>query len=102
MSAICLPPIYWRLLSAAYVPTRRPEFTFEAAVYALGLTSSFTGEVRRIPLLGTSVDRVCGCLPCRSLGPLLYPFEHPSLHDEVGYLNGKQVVDQSTELSRHA
>ena len=62
----------------------------------------FVYELLRIPLLGTSVDRLCGCLPCRSLGPLLYPFEHPSLHNEVGYLDGKQVVEQATESSRCA
>src|SRR5919112_1602013 len=30
MSAICLPPFCWRLLSLAYVPTRPPEVTFGA------------------------------------------------------------------------
>ncbi len=38
-------------------------------------------------LLGTSVNRLCGCLPCRSFCSLLYPFEHPLLHDEVGNLD---------------
>src|SRR5215212_5184263 len=47
MSAICLPPFCWRLLSAASVPTRCPEVTF-GAVHAAGLTSSFTREPLRM------------------------------------------------------
>src|SRR5215218_6540900 len=56
MSAIYLPPFCWRLLSAAYVPTRRPELTF-GAVYAPGLTSSFAGELPRRPIPRTSVNK---------------------------------------------
>src|SRR5215216_1809649 len=44
-------------------------------------------ELRRILLPGTSVNRLCGFLTCCPFCSLLYPYEHPPLHDEVGDLN---------------